>query len=278
MVVTALGFGAPVRAPGEFRHTGSGSAEGPRTGGWGWGSGRILGLIALGIVGIAAFILVEVKMKDDALIPMRLFRSSTFSLGLGANVLIGFGMFGAISMLPLYLQLVKGSTPTQSGLLLLPLLEAFQPTHVLVMLGTNDVRRHGRRHSHRMLSTAESRRNLLALTDVIVNDLQAEVVVLTPPTADQVRIDIFFQDSAVRWAAAELDEVAQAVRNVATHCIDVHAALNGQHLGDLMEFDGVHLNLAGQQVLARVVQAVASGVPGGLGSAAGSAFRGQRVG
>ncbi len=89
---------------------------------WGWGSARILGLIAVGIVGIVAFILVERTMKDDALIPMRLFSSSTFSLGLGVNVLIGLGMFGAISMLPLYLQLVKGATPTSSGLLLLPLM------------------------------------------------------------------------------------------------------------------------------------------------------------
>jgi len=89
---------------------------------WGWGSSRILGLLATAVVGIVAFILVEVRMKDDALIPMRLFRSNTFSLGLTANVLIGLGMFGAISMLPLYLQLVKGATPTQSGLLLLPLM------------------------------------------------------------------------------------------------------------------------------------------------------------
>ena len=89
---------------------------------WGWGSARILGLIALGLVGIAAFIMVERAMKDDALIPVRLFSGSTFSLSLGANVLIGLGMFGAISMLPLYLQLVKGVSPTQSGLLLLPLM------------------------------------------------------------------------------------------------------------------------------------------------------------
>ncbi len=89
---------------------------------WGWASGRILGLIAVAVVGIAAFILIERRMKDDALIPMRLFSSSTFSLSLGANVLIGLGMFGAISMLPLYLQLVKGATPTSSGLLLLPLM------------------------------------------------------------------------------------------------------------------------------------------------------------
>jgi EmrB/QacA subfamily drug resistance transporter len=89
---------------------------------WGWGSARILGLLALAVVGIVAFILIEVRMKDEALIPMRLFRNSTFSLSLGVNALIGLGMFGAISMLPFYLQLVKGATPTQSGLLLLPLM------------------------------------------------------------------------------------------------------------------------------------------------------------
>ena len=89
---------------------------------WGWLSARILGLIAVGLVGIAAFIFVEFKMKDEALIPMRLFKSATFSLGLSVNALVGVGMFGAISMLPLYLQLVKGATPTESGLLLLPLM------------------------------------------------------------------------------------------------------------------------------------------------------------
>ncbi len=89
---------------------------------WGWGSARILSLIALGIIGAIAFIRIEIGMKDEALIPMRLFKSSTFSLGLVANVMIGLGMFGAISMLPLYLQLVKGATPTSSGLLLLPLM------------------------------------------------------------------------------------------------------------------------------------------------------------
>ncbi len=89
---------------------------------WGWLSVRILGLILLGLIGIAAFIFVEFKMKDEALIPMRLFKAATFSIGLGVNALVGVGMFGAISMLPLYLQLVKGATPTKSGLLLLPLM------------------------------------------------------------------------------------------------------------------------------------------------------------
>ena len=89
---------------------------------WGWTSAGVLGLIALGIVGVIAFILIEFRMKDEALIPMRLFNSRVFSIGLSVNVLIGLGMFGALSTLPLYLQLVKGATPTESGLLLIPMM------------------------------------------------------------------------------------------------------------------------------------------------------------
>lgn len=89
---------------------------------WGWGSAGVIGLIVLGIAGLVAFVLVELRMKDEALIPMRLFRNRVFSMGLGANVLIGIGMFGAISVIPLYLQLVKGATPTESGLLMIPMM------------------------------------------------------------------------------------------------------------------------------------------------------------
>jgi len=89
---------------------------------WGWGSGKTLGFIALGLVGLASFVFIEFKMKDDALIPMRLFKNGPFSLGLIINVLIGLAMFGALACLPLYLQLVKGASPTASGLLLLPMM------------------------------------------------------------------------------------------------------------------------------------------------------------
>ena len=89
---------------------------------WGWTSPAALGMIALGIAGVVAFILIEKRMKDEALIPMRLFNSRVFSIGLAVNVLVGLGMFGALSTLPLYLQLVKGATPTESGLLLIPMM------------------------------------------------------------------------------------------------------------------------------------------------------------
>ena len=98
---------------------------------WGWTSAGVLGLIALGIIGVVAFIWVEFRMKDEALIPMRLFKSKVFSIGLGAGVLVGLAMFGALSTLPLYLQLVKGATPTESGLLLLPMMVGIMTGSIL---------------------------------------------------------------------------------------------------------------------------------------------------
>jgi EmrB/QacA subfamily drug resistance transporter len=88
---------------------------------WGWGSAGAFTCYALGALGIAAFIRIEAKAKDDALIPLRLFRGGVFSVGSAQSVIIGMGMFGGIAAIPLYLQIVKGASPTKAGLLLLPL-------------------------------------------------------------------------------------------------------------------------------------------------------------
>ncbi|WP_241492190.1 MDR family MFS transporter [Microbacterium testaceum] len=89
---------------------------------WGWGSPIALACYIVGALGILAFVIAETYMKDDALIPLKLFRSSTFSMATVIGVLVGFGMFGAMLTLPLYLQLVLGSTPTQSGFEMLPMI------------------------------------------------------------------------------------------------------------------------------------------------------------
>ncbi|WP_460572649.1 MDR family MFS transporter [Humibacter soli] len=89
---------------------------------WGWTSAGSIACYVIGGIGVLAFIIVEMLMKDDALIPLKLFRSSTFSMATIIGVLVGFGMFGAMLTLPLYLQLVLGSTPTESGLQLLPMI------------------------------------------------------------------------------------------------------------------------------------------------------------
>jgi EmrB/QacA subfamily drug resistance transporter len=88
---------------------------------WGWGSGTSLACYALGIAGLVLFVLAEHRMGDDALIPLRFFQNRVFSLTSIVGVLVGMGLFGGISVLPLYLQIVRGVSPTQSGLLLIPL-------------------------------------------------------------------------------------------------------------------------------------------------------------
>jgi EmrB/QacA subfamily drug resistance transporter len=88
---------------------------------WGWASGRAFTAYLVGAVGIAAFIWDQSRYGDDALIPLRLFRGRTFGIGSLMNFILGMGMFGGLAALPLYLQIVKGVSPTEAGLLLLPL-------------------------------------------------------------------------------------------------------------------------------------------------------------
>jgi EmrB/QacA subfamily drug resistance transporter len=94
-------------------------AEQGRT--WGWGSGAAFACYVVGVAGLAAFVWVERRMGDEALIPLRLFRYGPFSVGAAQSLLIGIGMFGGIASIPLYLQIVKSASPTEAGLLTLPL-------------------------------------------------------------------------------------------------------------------------------------------------------------
>ncbi|ROQ41618.1 EmrB/QacA subfamily drug resistance transporter [Frondihabitans sp. PhB188] len=95
-------------------------AEQGRT--WGWGSGQAIACYVIGLVGLVAFLVIETKMKDDAIIPLKLFRSSTFSMATLLGFLVGFAMFGAMLTIPLYLQIVTGLTPTESGFATLPMI------------------------------------------------------------------------------------------------------------------------------------------------------------
>ncbi|HEX4700836.1 MAG TPA: MFS transporter [Pseudonocardiaceae bacterium] len=88
---------------------------------WGWTSPRAWACYGVGVAGLLLFLLAERLMGDDALIPLRLFRNGVFSITSSANLIIGMGMFGGMSVIPLYLQIVKGASPTKAGLLLLPL-------------------------------------------------------------------------------------------------------------------------------------------------------------
>ena len=77
---------------------------------------------ALGVIGLVAFVRIEAALGDEALLPLRLFRGRTFALGSLQSTVIGMGLFGGIASVPLYLQIVKGASPTGSGLLMLPMI------------------------------------------------------------------------------------------------------------------------------------------------------------
>ncbi len=86
-----------------------------------WGSAQILGLAVLAVVALAAFALVE-RRHPEPILPLAIFRNRNFSLISGVGFLVGFAMFGAITFLPLYQQIVQGASATNSGLLLLPMM------------------------------------------------------------------------------------------------------------------------------------------------------------
>jgi EmrB/QacA subfamily drug resistance transporter len=94
-------------------------AEQGRT--WGWDSGRALVCYAIGAVGLLLFVLAERAYGDDALLPLRLFRNRSFAVGSVGSIVLGAGMFGGILLLPQYLQIVHGSSPTVAGLQMIPL-------------------------------------------------------------------------------------------------------------------------------------------------------------
>ncbi|MFF8811848.1 MDR family MFS transporter [Streptomyces pactum] len=85
-----------------------------------WGSAQIIGLGVLGAVLLVAFVLVERRAVEPVL-PLRLFRSRTFTLCSVIGFVIGFAMFGSMTYLPTFLQVVQGVSPTMSGVHMLPM-------------------------------------------------------------------------------------------------------------------------------------------------------------
>ncbi|AXG77605.1 MFS transporter [Streptomyces paludis] len=87
---------------------------------WPWDSARIIGLGLLGLVLLAVFIRVERRAAEPVL-PLRLFRLRTFTMVACISFIVGFAMFGTMTYLPTFLQVVQGVTPTMSGVHLLPM-------------------------------------------------------------------------------------------------------------------------------------------------------------
>ncbi|MGI5454421.1 MDR family MFS transporter [Streptomyces sp. CA-249302] len=87
---------------------------------WDWGSPQIVGLAVLGVVLAGAFVYVERRAAEPVL-PLKLFTIRTFTLSAVISFIVGFAMFGAMTYLPTFLQVVQGVSPTMSGVHMLPM-------------------------------------------------------------------------------------------------------------------------------------------------------------
>ncbi|MFJ4618288.1 DHA2 family efflux MFS transporter permease subunit [Streptomyces sp. NPDC088812] len=87
---------------------------------WGWGSPQIAGLAVLGVVLAVVFVAVE-RGAAEPVLPLKLFRIRTFTLSAVISFIVGFAMFGAMTYLPTFLQVVHGVSPTMSGVYMLPM-------------------------------------------------------------------------------------------------------------------------------------------------------------
>jgi DHA2 family multidrug resistance protein len=86
----------------------------------GWASTFILGCFGVSAAGLVIFLATELTVEKP-LVDLRLFKDMDFSLGNAVLFIFGFGMFGSIFLLPLYLQSALGYTPLQTGLFFLPM-------------------------------------------------------------------------------------------------------------------------------------------------------------
>jgi EmrB/QacA subfamily drug resistance transporter len=95
-----------------------------------WTSPQIIGLFALAVVALVAFVRIELRAAQPIL-PMRLFRSQVFSICCSLSFLVGFAMLGSITFVPTFLQYVQGVSATASGIRLLPLVAGLMFTALL---------------------------------------------------------------------------------------------------------------------------------------------------
>jgi len=94
-----------------------------------WGAPQMIVLIVLGFALLGLFVANE-RRAPEPILPMTLFRNRVFSVSGGVAFIVGLALFGAVTYLPLYLQNVKGHSPTVSGLLITPMMAGVLTTSI----------------------------------------------------------------------------------------------------------------------------------------------------
>lgn len=95
-----------------------------------WTSPQLWMTLVLGVVAIGGFIYEE-RLAAEPIMPLELFRHRTFVLVSLIGFVVGIALFGSVTFIPLYLQVVKGSTPSQAGMQLLPMMGGMLVTSIV---------------------------------------------------------------------------------------------------------------------------------------------------
>jgi EmrB/QacA subfamily drug resistance transporter len=94
-----------------------------------WTSPQIIGMIAATVLGLIGFLFVE-HHADEPILPLRLFHNRTFVVSCSIGFIVGVSMFGAVTFMPVYLQVAKGASPSNAGLLLTPMMAGVLMTSI----------------------------------------------------------------------------------------------------------------------------------------------------
>jgi len=127
---------------------------------YGWGDSRTITYLVGGLVLAVVFLMWEKRAKEPIL-PLYLFKNHTFSITSALGAVIGAGMFGAIVMLPLYFQVVKGYSATSAGLKLIPLMLGIVTTSIF---SGKMISKHGHYKRYPIMGTAIMTAGVLLMT------------------------------------------------------------------------------------------------------------------
>jgi EmrB/QacA subfamily drug resistance transporter len=96
---------------------------------WDWGSPQVVAVVAASLLLLGAFAWVE-RRAPEPVLPGGVVRNGVFRVAGSLSLIVGFALFGAIVFLPLYFQTVRGASPTESGLHMIPMMVGLLATSI----------------------------------------------------------------------------------------------------------------------------------------------------
>ena len=131
----------------------------------GWKDSRTILYLVIGLI-IAALFVMQEKRAKEPILPLHLFKNHTFNITSLLGAVIGAGMFGAIVMLPLYMQVVKGYTASDAGIKLIPLMLGIL---TMSIFSGKSISKHGHYKRFPLTGTAIMTVGLLLMTRLEIN-------------------------------------------------------------------------------------------------------------